>query len=285
MTYSDASLGSPFIDPLLVVNGAEDRLQVVLGRRPAAGAAHALLYAQEWVVPGQAARYLAPAIAQACAAAGLAPAELSVLACVRGPGGFTGLRLVLSTALGLSRACDIPLSGLEYLPLLAARPADQLVAMREILTHEGGGSVFAITHARHGQVYVQGFVPEASAWCGVRPLAAARAVDLATAAVIAAAGPGPRLACGSGARRNEAFFLTQWSGRVVILDAGFDHALPSTLLAAASRRVDECKFSLDPIDPLYIRPSDAEENLPEIARKSGMDVAAATELFAALTSQ
>jgi tRNA A37 threonylcarbamoyladenosine modification protein TsaB len=48
------------------------------------------------------------------------PASLRGTAAVRGPGGFTGLRLAAATAAGLARATGTLTAGLEYLPLLAA---------------------------------------------------------------------------------------------------------------------------------------------------------------------
>lgn len=277
MTSSAAFPGSRCIEPLLVLNGAEETLQLVLGRRPAPGGPRSLLHSQEWAAPGEAARYLAPSIEHALRAAGVAPKDLAGLACVRGPGGFTGLRLVLSTALGLASAWGLPLAGIEYLPLLGAQAASAARA----LNASARGSVFVLTHARREQVYLQEFsVEESGAGQAPEPLGPALVMPLEFAAQAVLSGPEPRFVCGSGLRRNRVFLESIWEGRARVLDAGFDRPRPETLLAAA----DAANFGRSPIEPLYLRPSDAEANLRDIAKKAGVDAERMAERLAALTS-
>ena len=248
MTSPDSSTPPPS-DLLLAINGAEDRLQLALGR------GGVLSLSQEWVVPGQAMQHLAPALCEAMARLGLELSELKGIACVRGPGSFTGLRLVLATALGLARAVGAPLAGIDYLPLLAAEPS--LLA---------AGSVWVVTHARRGQVHIQGFAaPHADTEAPV-PLSPPCAASLAEAAALIGAGPAPRQVLGSGVRRNAAFFESL-AGQCRLLPPAFDHPRPQTLLACAAR----LEFGPQPVEPLYLRPSDAEENLDRIARDRGLD--------------
>ncbi len=185
-------MGAPH---LLVLNAAEGVLQLVLARlaegasspapgtsgsvSPSGGACGeepAIVTAQSWNVPSQGAELLAPALENALARLGLVPKNIRRIACVRGPGSFTGLRLVLATASGLARAAGAELAGLDYLPLLAVEAA--CLRSRCGVFHpvsdggkEDGDSTplyWVLTHARRNLVHMQGFeeVPPAFAAAG-----------------------------------------------------------------------------------------------------------------------
>ncbi|MDR1686910.1 MAG: tRNA (adenosine(37)-N6)-threonylcarbamoyltransferase complex dimerization subunit type 1 TsaB [Desulfovibrio sp.] len=104
--------------PLLVLNTAEGLLQVAIAAM-SAGVPHLEAYSERRA-ESRGAELLAPLILEVSARAGIAPASLRGTAAVRGPGGFTGLRLAAATAAGLARAAGTLTAGLEYLPLLAA---------------------------------------------------------------------------------------------------------------------------------------------------------------------
>ncbi|MDR1359435.1 MAG: tRNA (adenosine(37)-N6)-threonylcarbamoyltransferase complex dimerization subunit type 1 TsaB, partial [Deltaproteobacteria bacterium] len=105
---------------LLIINAAEASLHFVLARWTPLS----LLCSQTWRLPSQGAEILAPALGQALSALRLAPSDLSRIACVRGPGSFSGLRLALVTAAGLARSTSAAQAGLDYLPLIAAQGAE-----------------------------------------------------------------------------------------------------------------------------------------------------------------
>jgi tRNA threonylcarbamoyladenosine biosynthesis protein TsaB len=111
--------------------------------------------------------------------AGLTFAELDRVAATVGPGSFTGLRVGLAFAKGISQALSIPLVGVGSLPALAAGRA---------------GLVCAAVDARRGQIYLQIFRDGSS-------LMAPDALTVETAAARLAelAGDGPALLIGSGA--------------------------------------------------------------------------------------
>jgi len=76
-------------DLTLVMAGAEERLQLVLGQPGPDGLS--LLASRQWTVPGQSVRFLMPGLKSVLDEFGLEPSVLERIACVRGPGSFTGL--------------------------------------------------------------------------------------------------------------------------------------------------------------------------------------------------
>ena len=56
---------------------------------------------------------------QLCKTAGLSPADLNMVSCMKGPGTFTGLRISFSAAKGIALALDIPLVSIPTLDCLA----------------------------------------------------------------------------------------------------------------------------------------------------------------------
>lgn len=257
---------------LLVLNGAEERLQIVIGDVPAnSGGVVSMLAAQEWVVPGRAMQFLVPLLQDTFARLGLTPADFRGLACTQGPGSFTGLRLVLATALGFAKGNALPLAPLPSLPLLAAGvPA------------LSGDTVWAVTHARTRQVYLQGFRSTEPDSLFPAAISGPAAVSLEEAEQIirrdSDKASGRVLLAGSGLRRNAAFF-SEYLTDAVVLPPIYDHPRPDILLAAAA----SAEYSDCPVEPLYLRPSDAEENLDTIAEARGLDPEAAREKLRDLT--
>ena len=78
--------------------------------------------------------------------AGLSFADLDAVAVSQGPGSYTGLRIGVSTAKGISYALEIPLIGINTLQAMAA---SQSVAP--------GDYVVAVLDARRKEVYTQTF--------------------------------------------------------------------------------------------------------------------------------
>lgn len=247
-----ADAGSPPGNgPLLVIDGVTPQLGVTLGR-PGVACLHRRI-----VVSGSSAETLAPLIAELLAEAGCAPAELGGIACVRGPGSFTGIRVALATVLGLSRGCGVPMAGLDYLPLLAATAAKQAT-----------GAVVAITYARTGQVYLQTFLADGE----LLPMGPPVALTVAEAAlaVAEAAAVGPLHLVGEGAARSRDAFLAAAPLAAILGPETFEPD-PEVVLAAAAR----ARYSHTPLEPLYLRPCDAEEHLADFAALRGLSAAEA----------
>lgn len=157
--------------------------------------------------------------------AGLAFAELDRIGVTVGPGSFTGLRVGLAFAKGLSSALSIPCAGVSTLEAMAAGP----------------GLIAAAIDARRGQIYLQ--VCEDG-----RPLMAPDALDLGTAAArLIELGAGrPMALTGSGAA-----LLAPALPGAVILEA--ETPDPVAVARLAGRIAAPA-----PPRPLYLRAPDAK---------------------------
>lgn len=232
--------------PYLVLSGVSPSLTVTLGL-PGQVLAH-----REASAFGRAAEVLAPLVAEVLAAAGVGVADLAGLACVRGPGSFTGIRVVLATALGMAAGSGVPLAGLDHLPLLAATAA-----------RHATGAIVALTYARAEQLYVQSFLADD----GLAPMGrpAALSVAGAVAKVAEAAAVGPMCLIGDGVSRYREALLAVAPQATLFGPAG-DAPAPEVLVAAAGKAV----YGRQPVEPLYLRASDAEDNLAAIAAGRGL---------------
>ena len=193
-------------NPYLALNCAEERIQVVLGTD------QGLMFSEEILCPGQSIRHLPTAIERALRVHGLAVKDLAGIACVRGPGSFTGLRIAHATMYGLARPFSIPMAGLEYPTILAGQAAP--------LVH---GEIWVLTYARKAQVYIQGFA-------GGLPLGPIRPLPVYEAqALLRVRSSNPHL-LGSGVRKNPE--LQELPGST-ILPPSLDTPMPTILLQAA----------------------------------------------------
>jgi len=255
---------------ILALNGADERLQYVLGRLPApqeagaAGAAGALdatlVASQEWTMPGQTMRFLAPGIGNMLEGLGASAKDIKRIACVQGPGSFTGLRMSLALAEGLAAGNGAVLAGLDHLALLAHEAAQTV-----------SGAVLALSWSRRGQVYAQAFQGEAA-------LTPPAVVQLAAMAEFLAPLPRPLFVLGGGLRRNLPIFqdLAVKDTGLRLLPPLWDAPRPQTLLTLAAR----AHFGPGPLLPMYLRASDAEDNLASIAAGRGLSESAAQSILA-----
>ncbi len=247
---------------ILAINGADERLQLALGRHaPGDPGPVQFLAAQEWTVPGEAVRFLAPGVRQMLDGLQLAASEVGRVACVRGPGSFTGLRMSLALAEGLAAATGATLAGLDHLPLLARETAQTIVQ----------GAVLALAWSRRGQVYAQAFAP------GAAPLCEPQVLTLDGLPGFLKALPRPLFLLGGGLRRNQAVFeaLAANEPTLRLLPASFDAPRPAALLERAAR----AQYGPGPLAPAYLRASDAEDNLGSIAASRGLSEADARAIL------
>lgn len=100
---------------------------------------------------GAQAERLPGAIEELLAERGWAPSGLELVAVSLGPGSFTGVRIGLAAAQGLTFGLDIPLVGVTNLELLAA--------WSDLVLEGQGGLYVALMDARRGEYYLAAFRP------------------------------------------------------------------------------------------------------------------------------
>jgi tRNA threonylcarbamoyladenosine biosynthesis protein TsaB len=177
---------------------------------------------------------LMPAVASVLELAGIEPSELDLVACSKGPGSFTALRIGMATAKGIARGAGCDMKAVPTLPLLAAG--------RE----HWPGIVVPLMDARKKRVYAAAFQ------AGKR---IAEDSDVPLDDFLASLpGSDPVLATGPDAE------VAAGRDRIVI-DPLKDSARGRILISAAILALE--KEGPDPADvgPLYLRLSEAEEAL------------------------
>jgi tRNA threonylcarbamoyl adenosine modification protein YeaZ len=236
-------------DITLILNTAEKRIQFLLCRGPE------LLCAQDWLAQRGGTELLAPALREACARLGITPASIGRIACVAGPGNFTGLRIGITTASGLARAVDAKQAGLDYLQCLAAnalaRPGEEVLVM---------------TNARRGLAYCARYradengVPRAQGRTFLLPVPPVpEGVDLGQ----------PDFVLGSALSSNREYLSGLFPATTRLLPPSADQPTAASLLAM--ERLTDWDSAAGDIVPLYLRDCDAVENFASIARAQGRD--------------
>lgn len=104
------------------------------------------------VAPRQHSALVLPWAEALLAEAGLARTALDAVACGRGPGAFTGVRLAVSLTQGIALALDRPVVGVSTLAALAAQAP------------EDGVPVLAAIDARMGEIYAAHFSRDGGNW-------------------------------------------------------------------------------------------------------------------------
>ncbi|MBO4369607.1 MAG: tRNA (adenosine(37)-N6)-threonylcarbamoyltransferase complex dimerization subunit type 1 TsaB [Desulfovibrio sp.] len=231
----------------LLLNASEDALQVVFaddGR---------FLCGEEWHLPHMATEMLAPALESLLHRLQIQVSSLRRIACAHGPGSFTGIRLVLTTAMVLRRIGHMPLAPLQGLELLGY----ELCLSHRIST---GTLFWVITHARRDLVHAQAF----------RVVAPLRFQPISPLSLLAPSALLPKLSandvlCGSALSRYPQLFEreAQEKNQRLVPDVrvGFDALVLAGSLA---------EYQDHDLEPLYIRPCDALDNLERLAARQGI---------------
>ncbi len=239
----------------LVLNAAEGCLQIAVTEN------EGLLAFEEWFQPAQATETLAWALDGICHRLDMAPASFRRIACVTGPGSFTGIRLVLSTAAALRRAGRAMLGPLDYMQALATTAAMNLYLLYR-------QKIWVLTHARRDLVHARPFIslgpiipacPTAEIAL-ISPEDARSLVDAEDCFV-----------CGSALAHYPGLFEPSWANfareKGPRLVSAITRPSPGSLCLLA-RHAD---YFDEDLEPLYVRPCDAVENLPQIAEKMNRD--------------
>lgn len=277
----------------LVLNAAEGRVQFVLAQHEAKNndeigteadaSLWRILCHHELDAPSRGTELLPPALHNALRALDLTPQDVGRIACVHGPGSFTGIRLVLAFASGFRRAVGCPVGGINYLHALAAS-VPEFPGISGLPTRRR-----VLTHARRDLVHRQDFVVGLTGTEGLVPASEPEMVALEQALNGLDGQSGPTLLLGSGYDRNRealAPYLDRErfqeqnapKGRVFCPLPGMDQPTAKALVSLAQK----ADYAATDLEPLYLRPCDAVSNLPHIAGKRGDDAQEALKRLDAL---
>jgi tRNA threonylcarbamoyl adenosine modification protein YeaZ len=207
---------------------------------------------------------LAPLLSELLRSAEVEPDQLAGVACGKGPGSFTGVRVGLATAKGMCLAASKPLVLVSSLTGLAER--------RDILERiEPGDLVVPCLDARRGEVYLSVVRPSTDGERGeveLEPLIEETACPPEKVAKLLVSSDLPKagrlLVAGTGAKLLEGVVDSRSVGSLHIevltsIDGWPDGEAIGRIGAARLKRGDV--DDLDSAQPTYLRPSDAEEKL------------------------
>lgn len=199
---------------------------------------------QSQVARGSHAVTVLPLIADTLHRAGCRVRDLDAIAVSSGPGSFTGLRVGLSVAKGLACATAVPVVAVPTLEALARTlPQDQ-------------GCIWTILDARKGEVYAASF--ESVSAGGVRrltPDTVVSAAELVTQMTV------PCVVVGDALPRYGAFLQAQLGAGATLLPYDTYGASGGVVAIMGCERLRAGAADLAAsIEPVYVRPSDAERN-------------------------
>jgi len=186
------------------------------------------------------ARDLAPSVAGLLAEAGYTPGDLDAVVVSRGPGSYTGLRVGIMSAKTFAFATGCALIAVDTFAAIARQVPDDAL------------SVDVLADAQQERVYVQRFAraEPGSKWTATSPLSIQRVSDWSTHTPPAAwiSGPGVRVLAD---RRPE--------GSCIAPAESWDPQPQSLLDIGLARFLAGERDDLWVVEPLYLRPSAAEE--------------------------
>jgi tRNA threonylcarbamoyladenosine biosynthesis protein TsaB len=174
---------------------------------------------------------LMPMLRQVLDEAGLGFDDVDLLAATVGPGAFTGLRIGLAAARGLSLASGLPLAGVS---------TPEAVAAAVPQAERRGRTLLVVIESKRADVWVQAFDGDS-----LRPQGAVAALPPDQAAALV---PGPLLVAGDAA----AAVLELRPDAVAASSPGWPDAAVVAALAAGHW----AKGTALPPEPLYLRPAD-----------------------------
>lgn len=171
------------------------------------------------------------------AEAGVTKSQIDAVACGRGPGAFTGVRLAVALTQGLAFALDRPVLGISTLAALAL----------DVAADAGERTILAAIDARMGEIYLGAFL--ADALDGVRPASEERIVapSLASSPERRCIGAGTGFAAEGGALAARLGPLLEH-----IDAAALPHAAAIARLAARAFARGEA-IAPDALEPAYLR--------------------------------
>ncbi len=188
-------------------------------------------------------------VAEVLNEAGLSPTDLTAVACGRGPGSFTGLRIGMATAKGLCYALGVPLLTPSSLEALAHAAAPS----------KSPATVVACLDARRQEIFAAAwrFDGDGASTQLLNPMAGGPAA--VADAVRGLQSPGPAILVGTGATLYRQELTSLLAGEARLPDDAPQTPNAEVLAdLAASALANGDLADLRAAEPDYIRPSDAE---------------------------
>ncbi len=193
------------------------------------------------------ARDLVPAVADLLAAAGWQPHDLEGVIVDRGPGSYTGLRVGIMSAKTLAYATGCALLAIDTFAVIALQAVEE------------GPRLDVLADAQQDKVYVQRFgrPPSGAAWEALAPLAIEPVSDWLAGLA------GNEWVTGPGLRGLE----SRLPHGVQAVAAERREPQPASLLQLGLARYRTGQFDdCWTVEPLYLRPSSAEEKWQQLGR-------------------
>lgn len=190
---------------------------------------------------GSHARLLLPAIDRVLSAAGLLPAKLEALVVSIGPGSFTGLRVGLSTVLGIRTVTQVPLAVVPTLEAMAWN------------LRGAAAPVCPVINSRRGEVYWAVF-----RWRGKEHLERIVTEQVGSGFALGQQLSGPVVVYGEG-WASEQSAIRAGAGNAVITEAA-EQSRPSAVSVglAGLLRLSRGEYAGVGISPLYVQRAEAE---------------------------
>lgn len=192
---------------------------------------------------------LVPVITELCANAGITTKDLELLACTRGPGSFTGLRIGMAALKGMAFALDKPLVSVSTMEVLA----DCVPSF--------DGAVVTVIDAKKKRWYLGAFAKDADG----RTVRIMPDTDGTEADLLKVLEPYQRvLVTGPDARAFAPVLESLYGNRkTIIADTMSIRAVPDSLIDCALRQYEASGADDIGQGPVYLRKSDAEIALEE----------------------
>ncbi len=229
----------------LILGAIEGTIYIVFAQ------SNQILCAQEWYIKTKGTELLTSLLQSTLKKLQCIPQDISRIACIVGPGSFTSLRLILTTAASIRRVLSIPLAPLNYLQILASSIS---------LTTET--TIRVLTCACHTTLYMQEFYYDHQKKNTIA-ITSPKTTTLFDACYTSK----PTLFIGSGITQNSLFFSEQaLSNPHIILNKQHINISSHTLLQITQNLPDKAWVYND-LKPLYLHECDAVKNQTKTKNK------------------